>query len=538
LTLRSRVGQGEGVTFRDSQQTALDSIAKLEPVLSQFHLDIWANSEPAWREYRSAAAYVSFLRGEGFEVEAGSGGMPTAFHATWGETGPDIGLYAEYDATPGYTQDAVPHRAPRPGTHPWAPGFTDAHCALGTGALSGALALKQTLIQHRLPGRIHLFGEPAEKVCGSKAVHAAKGYYDQLDAAISFHPLPFTTVLKDVLNCLHWGVVFTFECDERDPWVTPPASGSPLPWGPHNSVRSPGALDALAMMITSAKAAKEQMFPQTGLWSVNEAVLGASFATADNLAQRISQIHYAIRSPLIDIQEQIVQVLQRVARHVAGMTNCRVSMRWVTKTRPGLKNHVMTSLMDQSLRELGPASFGPEAYEHGRELERQLGHQPSADPFIEMAHVITPPEEWDALQQAALPPWQQCVGADDYTEYTWHTPTVRFHTAKPTLKVEPGLEHWANNSMNGLPAAIDPSWVYAGQAIALTALDLIEEPAALAAVREEFLRRRDEADPRYQQPLLPADFTAPADLPWPQYVQTERGYEWCLPTTANFGDQL
>jgi aminobenzoyl-glutamate utilization protein B len=535
LTLPSRAGQGEAVTFRDSQQTALDSIAKLEPVLSEFHLGIWANSEPAWREYRSAAAYVSFLRAEGFEVEAGSGGMPTAFHATWGEDGPDIGLYAEYDATPGYTQDAVPHRAPRPGTHPWAPGFTDAH---GTGTLSGALALKQTLIAHRLPGRIHLFGEPAEKVCGSKAVHAAKGYYDQLDAAISFHPLPFTTVLKDVLNCLHWGVVFTFECDERDPWVTPPAAGSPLPWGPHNSVRSPGALDALAMMITSAKTAKEQMFPQTGLWSVNEAVLGASFATADNLAQRISQIHYAIRSPLIDIQEQIVQVLRRVARHVAGMTNCRVSMRWVTKTRPGLKNHVMTSLMDQSLRELGPASFGPEAYEHGRELERQLGHQPSADPFIEMAHVITPPEEWDALQQAALPPWQQCVGADDYTEYTWHTPTVRFHTAKPTLKVEPSLEHWANNSMNGLPAAIDPSWVYAGQAIALTALDLIEEPAALAAVREEFLRRRDEADPRYQQPLLPPDFTAPADLPWPQYVQTDRGYEWCLPTTSNFGDQL
>jgi aminobenzoyl-glutamate utilization protein B len=74
--------------------------------------------------------------------------------------------------------------------------------------------------------------------------------------------------------------------------------------------------------------------------------------------------------------------------------------------------------------------------------------------------------------------------------------------------------------------------------IALTALDLTEEPAALAAAREEFLRRRDEADPRYQQPLLPADFAAPADLPWPQYVQTERGYEWCLPTTANFGDEL
>ena len=34
-------------------------------------------------------------------------------------------------------------------------------------------------------GTLLFFGEPAEKVCGSKPVHAAKGYYDGADAFIS-----------------------------------------------------------------------------------------------------------------------------------------------------------------------------------------------------------------------------------------------------------------------------------------------------------------------------------------------------------------
>lgn len=528
------------MTFRDSQQVALNALEKLRPALSDFHLGIWANAEPAWREYRSAAAYVDLLRAEGFEVEAGSAGMPTAFHATWGEGGPEIAMYAEYDATPGQTQDAVPYRAARPGLHKSAPGFTDSHSALGVGGLAGALALKAAMQEQRLPGRIHFFGECAEKLCGSKAVHAAQGYYDNLDAAISYHPLPFTTVLKDILNCLHWGVVFTFECDGSDPWVTQPssASASSLPWGPHNSVRSPGALDALSLMISSAKMAKENMFPHTGMWTVSEAVLGSSFATADNLAQPFSQIHYAIRSPAIEIQEQILQVLQRVARNVAGTTNCRVSMRWVAKTRPGLKNHVLTDAMYSTLTALGPAKFGPGAYEHARALERQLGHEPSEEPFVDEALSIISPEDWDATQREALPPWQECVGADDYTEYTWHTPTVRFHTARPTLKVEPVMEHWANNSLNGVPDAIDPTWMYGGQAIALLALDLIENRDLLSAAREEFLMRREAADVRYQSTLLSADFAPPHDLPWPQYVETARGYEWGVPTTADFGEPL
>jgi hypothetical protein len=85
------------------KQHAFDWIEKNRQTLSDWHQIIWHLAEPAWREYKSSAWYMKKMREEGFEVEESSGGMPTAFMATWqnGE-GPNIGAYAEYDAVMQY----------------------------------------------------------------------------------------------------------------------------------------------------------------------------------------------------------------------------------------------------------------------------------------------------------------------------------------------------------------------------------------------------------------------------------------------------
>src|SRR4051812_4285816 len=113
---------------------ALDWIDNNRERLSAFNARIWCYAEPAWREYRSACAYVALLRAEGFAVEEGSGGMPTAFIASWGAGAPMLATFAEYDAVPGNSQQAVPYRAPREGLHPYAAGHTDPHSVLGTAA--------------------------------------------------------------------------------------------------------------------------------------------------------------------------------------------------------------------------------------------------------------------------------------------------------------------------------------------------------------------------------------------------------------------
>lgn len=171
------------------------------PELSDWCATIFDHGETAWREYRSAAWYVERLRAEGFTVEEGSGGMPTAFCAEWhNAAGPVVGMYAEYDGIPGNCQAAVPYQAPREGLNVHAGGHTDPHSGLGIGALGGLLATKAAMEKHGIKGGLRFTGEPAEKVRGSKPIHAAKGYYDGLAGMLSFHPF----YMLPMCNTVRW----------------------------------------------------------------------------------------------------------------------------------------------------------------------------------------------------------------------------------------------------------------------------------------------------------------------------------------------
>lgn len=505
--------------------------------MSAFHSAIFGHAESAWREYRSAADYVTLLREEGFDVEEASGDMPTAFAARWGDEGPVIASYAEYDAVPGNSQETVPYRAPRKGSHPWAPGHTDPHSALGVGALAGFLAAKKAIQEHGMAARLAFFGEPAEKVCGSKPVHAAKGYYDDLDAVISYHPMLSNTTVWDTQCGSYWSCVFTFECFDP-PWGDPALLQTP--GRSHTIPRSPGALDAACLMQTITKYTKENMYPHTGTWTMNEFFMVGGLCTSDNLSPRIAQIQYSWRSPDLAIQQQLYHVLEANARHAAAVTNCEVHVRWVTKTRVGLTNHVMAELAYRNLELVGPPVFGEEAKQFAREIQRSCGLAPMGDPFTEAAQTLTPPEEEERELRRSLPEWQRNFTSDDYVEYTWHAPTVRLHTAKPALREPGGWEHWSNNALNGLSAAIDPTWLTAARAIASTVLDLASEPSVLAAATDEFNERTGggAGGGRWVAPLLPRDFIPPVDLPWPEYVETARGRDWYLPKPATFGEKL
>ena len=76
--------------------------------------DIWEIAELGYLEEKSSGLLQSEIEAEGFTVETGVAGIPTAFIAEWGEGGPVIGVLAEFDALPGITQSDQPiHQACR-----------------------------------------------------------------------------------------------------------------------------------------------------------------------------------------------------------------------------------------------------------------------------------------------------------------------------------------------------------------------------------------------------------------------------------------
>jgi aminobenzoyl-glutamate utilization protein B len=260
----------------------------------------------------------------------------------------------------------------------------------------------------------------------------------------------------------------------------------------------------------------------------------AGQCTSDNLPPRISQIQYSWRSPTIPIQEQIYRVLENNAKHVAAINHCKLSIRWVTKTRPGLPNHAMAELVFGNMELVGPTKFNEEARQVGRQIQKNLGLEPMDDPIHELSEMLVTPQEDEANIRKILPPWQKNYTSDDYTDYTWHCPTARMWTSRAHLKSpSPSYTYpmWVFNATGGIPCMIDPTYLLAGKTIGMSMMDLLTNPAALQKAQEEFKQRTGGGigGSKWIAPLLPADFNPPVDLRWPEYIKTERGEEWWIP---------
>ncbi len=524
-----------------AQQTALGYLKARGGELSGWTRHIFDLGETAWREYESAAWYVARLRQEGFTVEEGSAGMPTAFAAEWSNgAGPVIGMYGEYDAVPGNCQDACTVKRPRPGLSEHAGGHTDPHSALGIGSLGGLLACKAAMERHGIKGGLRFTGEPAEKVRGSKPLHAAKGYYDGLAAMISFHPfymLPLCNTARWDTHCgAAYAMIYRFICDRPEGWLAgegeTAGGGPPIPQA-HSAVRAPGANDALMLMYMSSKALRDSMLPHQGGWSMSEAILTAGQATADNLPAGLAEIQYLLRVPTIEMAEQVSTVLDQNAEAAARMTQCRYERHWVCKSRPGLANHVMAGITFEALSTVGPPRWGEEAVAVAREIQRNLGLEPMERPFLEATERLIEPQEAERILRRDLPPSQINSTSDDYTDMCWHAPTARFYVGRPALKAPAGYRYpsWVANALGGIPATIDPTVATAAGTVALTALRLLEDGEARAAAARELVERTGGGigGDRWIAPL--ADYPPPIHFRWPEYVTTPRGREWWIPAT-------
>lgn len=494
-------------------------VAEHADFLSQACARIFDFAEPAWREYRSAAWYVACLRARGFAVEAGSGGMPTAFCAEWSNgPGPSVGLYAEYDAVPANCQAAHPQEGPRAGLTAQAAGHTDPHSALGIGALGGLLATQAVMQSQGIPGTLRFTGEPAEKLRGSKPIHAAAGYYDGLDAILSYHPFYMLPLCNTVRWDTHCGaahaMVYRFTCETPHLWGA--ADGAPIPQS-HSDVRAPGANDALVLMYQTARSQQASLLPHRGGWSMSETILRTGQATADNLPARQADLQYMIRTATLTEAETVTRGLDRIAQHCAALTGCQVTRHWVSKSRPGLANHALAQVAWEAFQEVGAPAWDATARDLMQQVQAACGATPDADPLLPACARLIAPQEAEAILRRDLPPTQVNSTSDDYTDMSWHAPLARIYIARPALRGGP-WPAWAMNALGGMPATIDPTVRCAARVLARSALRVLSDAAVRQTARAEFdTRRARDAIP----PLC--DYPPPLGFDWPEYAETPRG---------------
>lgn len=94
------------------KENALNWIMKNQSRLTEISEKIWKFAEVGLQEYKSSSLLSETLEKEGFTVQRGVAGMPTAFVASYGKGKPVIGVLGEYDALPGLSQKAIPKKEP------------------------------------------------------------------------------------------------------------------------------------------------------------------------------------------------------------------------------------------------------------------------------------------------------------------------------------------------------------------------------------------------------------------------------------------
>ena len=121
------------------KQAVVASVDRHRAELVALSDQVWGFAETALRETRSAQVLADYAQQQGFTVERGVAGLPTAFTATYGQGRPVIAVMGEYDALPGLSQKAEPARE---ALVAGAPGHGCGHNLFGVASLGAALAIK------------------------------------------------------------------------------------------------------------------------------------------------------------------------------------------------------------------------------------------------------------------------------------------------------------------------------------------------------------------------------------------------------------
>jgi aminobenzoyl-glutamate utilization protein B len=342
--------------------------------------------------------------------------------------------------------------------------------------------------------------------------------------------LPLCNTVRWDTHCgAAYAMIYRFACEAPEGWARD--TGTPIPQA-HSDVRAPGADDALVTMYSASRALRDSMLPHCGGWSISEAILTTGQATADNLPAALAEIQYMIRVPTVAMAEQVTAALDRNAAAAAAMTGCAASRHWVCKSRPGLANHAMAELVWKAMQAVGAPHWDADATAVAREIQANAGVAPMEEPFLPECGRLIDPREAEAILRRDLPPSQLNSTSDDYTDMTWHAPTARFYVARPALKAPVGGAYpaWVMNALGGIPATIDPMVTTAAKILALSALRLLEDPAARTAAMDEFVGRTGGGvgGTAWTPPLC--DYDPPIHFRWPEYVTTPRGPDWCIPS--------
>ena len=429
---------------------------------------IWERPETALQERFASKLIADELAAHGFAVDWGVGQMDTAFVASWGEGGPIVGILGEYDALPSLSQDATPERRE---LVPGGPGHGCGHNLYGVAALGAALAMQAAMKAHGVAGTVRYYGCPAEETLTGKTYMARAGAFDDLDAAITWHPSYINGVWANGSSLAMNSFKVHFH------GLAAHGGGAPH--------RGRSALDGALLMDVGVNYLREHVEQDTRIHSVI-----TDGGRAPNVVPPEATIWYFVRAPKRFQVEAIYARMLDCAKGAALMSGTTYEVEFLTGCYELLPNDVISRIMLEKMEALGGPGFTADEMAFARSLQGSLSTEViEADrrDVLERAAAGTTAEDiGDVLCTKVVRPSEAfwlMHGSTEVGDVSQIAPTGNLLTCCHPLG-SPG-HSWQITASSG--AGIGYRGMdYAAKAMALTGYELMTNPAALQAARAEF----------------------------------------------------
>lgn len=418
---------------------------------------IWATPELAFEERRSAATQIEVLREEGFAIEEHLAGIETAFSARFGKGKPILGVLGEFDALSGLGQEADSLEKKPNGM---SAGHGCGHNLLGMGSIAAAIAVKAYLEESGSEGTVIYFGCPGEEGGSGKAFMARDHVFDELDAAVSWHPAIINKVNTNS-SLANYQILFKFDGTAAHAAANPEMGRS--------------ALDALELMNIGVQFLREHM-PSSA--RIHYSIVDTG-GISPNVVQPHAEALYLIRAATNDGVRQLYERVLKIAEGAALMTETKESHEFIKACSNTINNEVLQREMDRIMTQIAPPVPDQEDLAFARELTlRTLMGAPHADPERPYA-AIKLPYDYNVGEAAGS-------GSTDVGDVSWLCPLAQLSAATWCLGT-PG-HSWQVVTQGKRRMAHD-AMRYAGVIMAETLTSLLKQPDLLQKATAEFRKR-------------------------------------------------
>jgi aminobenzoyl-glutamate utilization protein B len=409
---------------------------------------IWGFAEVGYKETQSSALLQKTLRDNGFTVQAGVAGIPTAFVATYGSGQPVIGVLAEFDALPGLAQQAVATKTPIAGQDA---GHGCGHNLFGTASVATGLEIKKLLKEGKLHGTVKVYGCPAEEGGSGKVYLVREGLFNGVDAVLHWHPSNENAAMTG-------SYIANKSAKFRFHGVAAHAAAAPE--------RGRSALDGVEAMDNMVNLLREHVPQETRIHYVI-----TNGGKAPNVVPDSAEVYYYVRHPNRAVVQAVFERVAKAAEGAALGTGTTMDYELIGGTHELLVNQTLAHALQTNLEQVGGVTYTPEEVAFGQQIQASLGAP--APPVTQAAEIGT------------YKP-RDAGGSSDVGDVSYVVPTVGL-TAATWIPGTPA-HSWQAVACSGKEIGTKGMLV-AAKTMTLTAIDLFTTPDLLAKAKAELTQQ-------------------------------------------------